>query len=83
MSYDLDIRRARRWALILGLVNLACASINAYQRNWAVAAAGTIWALCCWLWRRVIDVQQKTRDTGRVIEAGLNAMRREIETGEF
>jgi hypothetical protein len=83
VSYDRDLRTARRWAVALGVVNLIIFGLHAYQRNWSIAVGAATWMLCCWLWRKITASQQKTRDIGRVIEAGLHAMRREIETGEY
>ncbi len=81
MRYDHDLARARRWAALLALLNLTVTILN--MGNWAVMTASLVWLLCCWLWRRIIDAQQATRDRGRVIEAGLHATRRQYETGQY
>jgi hypothetical protein len=79
LSYDRDLRIARRWALGLGLFNLAIMAIHVYEHNWTVAVAAFGWAVCCWVWRRIIAGQQTTRDELRIFEA----IRREIEPEEF
>ncbi len=82
MSYDRDLRHARWWAFALGLCNLAAVAMHAYLHNWMIAVGSGFWALCCWLWLRIISAQQATRDMGRLIEAGLHGMRESIERGE-
>jgi hypothetical protein len=82
LIYDDDLRGARRWALILGLCNLTMVALNIYQGYWLMAIGGGFWAMTCGLWRKLIAAQQKTRDMGRVIEAGVHS-RRVMETGEF
>jgi len=82
MSYDKDLRRARRVVLTFALLNLLGAGWHAALGNWPIAGACVVWAGCCCFWRHSITMQQKTRDMGRLIEAGLHGMRQEIERGE-
>lgn len=79
MIYDRDLRTARRWAFVLGFCNVLATGVHLYEHNWTVASGSALWGLCCVLWLGVIHSQQKTRDIGRVIEAGLHGMREEIE----
>jgi hypothetical protein len=81
--YDQDLRRARSWAVILGLCNAVAVAVHVHHRNWWVAAGAAVWVIGCGLFYGIVRIQQRTRDMGRVIEAGMNAMRHEIETGEL
>jgi hypothetical protein len=82
LSYDREIRIARRWALALGLFNLGLALLGLYQHNWILAAAAGVWAACCRLWRKILVQQQITRETLRQIEISIASARR-VETGDW
>lgn len=79
MSYDRDIRRGRLVAWLLLFANIGGGIANLYAHKWTVAIACAIWAYNCTLVLKTAAIHQATRDMGRVIEAGLNAMRREME----
>jgi hypothetical protein len=79
MKYDRDIFRVRFGAWILLGGNLGAAVWNLVHHNWSVAMACVIWAYNSALVVKTAATQQATRDLGRVIEAGLHAMRRELE----
>lgn len=79
MTYDRDIfwLRIGAWCLVIG--NLAAAVLNVLHRNWSVAMACFVWVFSMLVTLRSMKIHQGIRDQGRVIEAGLNAMRREME----
>lgn len=79
MSYDRDIGRGRLVAWLLLFANLGAGILNARAHHWSFAIACAIWAFNCTLVLKTAAIHQATRDMGRVIEAGLNAMRREME----
>lgn len=79
MIYDRDLLSARRWAIAVGLGNLAVTVFQLYEHDWTCAVAAALWTVCCAIWLELIKAHQKTRDIGRLIEAGVNGMRREIE----
>jgi hypothetical protein len=80
MNQDRDIRRSKVMWRCIAIVNLVALVINASDRNWAIAFACAVWLCNVVLMLRSMKIQQETRDMGRVIEAGLHKMRREIET---
>ena len=79
MTYDRDIRRGRLVAWLLLVANLGAAILNLRAHHWSVAIACAIWTFNSYLVLKTAAIHQATRDMGRVIEAGLNAMRREME----
>jgi hypothetical protein len=61
----------RRGFLCLVAFNVGMAIGGVTQHRWVDAIAATIWALnCLWVFG-ALNVQQKTRDRGREIEAAL------------
>jgi hypothetical protein len=79
MNYDRDIRWARRIAWFLVLANLGAGILNMYVHNWTVAIACFVWCFSSCLVLAHTRIHQATRDLGRTIEAGLHAMREEME----
>jgi hypothetical protein len=81
--YDDDLKIGRRWAIAVGLGNLGMAAVWAYRHDWVEMIAGVFWVVNCSLWVTMLRHQQKTRDMGRLIEAGVHAMQRAIESEEL
>lgn len=83
MKYDRDIRIGRRilWLLLFG--NGGTLGLNLYAHNWAFAAACGMWTCNVFMMLDLTKTMQGTRDRARLIEAGLNAMRNEIEKEEY
>ena len=71
MTYDRDLRRARRWVIALGCAEVILGMVNLWVGQWTVAAACGVWFFAALVWLRMLTIQQTTRDLGRTIEAGL------------
>jgi len=83
MSYDRDIFWARMAAFGLVVGNAVAAIMNLVAHNWVVGIACFIWLYNSLMLIWSSRLQQRTRDQGRVIQAGLDAMRQEIDAGEY
>jgi hypothetical protein len=81
MTYDRDIKWARRLLDCLAVGNLWALMLNLWGHNWFIAIACGIWFTNVFTMLDLTKVQQVTRDRCRLMESGLYAMRDENDAG--
>ena len=79
MSYDRDIKWARRLLHCLAVGNLWALMLNLWAHNWIVAITCGLWLINVFTMLDLSKVMQVTRDRCRLMESGLYAMRHEID----
>ena len=75
MTYDEDLKRARRFFIAMGLVNAIYVPISLFlRRDWLVALACALWSACCFLLLVFARVNQGTRDEMRLIRSMISGV---------
>lgn len=79
MTYDKDLRAARRGYRVLTGLNFAAAALQAYDHYWTIAASCIFWGITCLVWTASAASQQRTRDEVRIAAAGVRGLLEDAE----